>query len=307
MTVSGFTIIRNGEKFDFPYREAIRSILPLVQEMIINVGIGEDHTLAEIEKIKNENPNVNFVIFESDWQLNSPKNQTGGNALAIQTNLAKNKCSGDWCFYIQADEVIHENDHSMIQSALNQYQNDPQVEGLCFQYLHFYGSFDIIRVGRAAYRREIRIIKNNKEIQSVGDAQSFKNKNGEKINAALIPARIFHYGWVRPPEKMREKTLFMDQLYHGKNQSNIPATGENYKYKKFWGLRTFKETHPQYMFDRIKNKNWNWDLKNSPFIWKWSDLKKIILDSFEFITNIRLFEFKNYKIVKKWKVHDSIF
>ena len=42
MKISGFTFIRNGNKFDFPYIESIKSILPLVDELVIAVGDSED-------------------------------------------------------------------------------------------------------------------------------------------------------------------------------------------------------------------------------------------------------------------------
>ena len=116
-------------------------------------------------------------------------------------------------------------------------------------------------------------------------------------------ARIFHYGWVRTPEAMREKTFFMDQLYHGKPsdedaQAGIPHTGNNYRYKRFWGLRPYKGDHPKYMAQRISQKGWHWDLEQSPFVFSWRDMKKIVLDLFERLTGIRLFEYRSYRQIK---------
>jgi hypothetical protein len=136
----------------------------------------------------------------------------------------------------------------------------------------------------------------------VGDAQSFRRSDGSKLKVARCGARIFHYGWVRTPEAMREKTFFMDQLYHGAPRpedaaEGIPHTGDNYRYKRFWGLRPYQGTHPAVMAERIRSKGWHWDLANSPLSWTWKDAKKIVLDLFERATGHRLFEYRSYRLV----------
>lgn len=51
MFVSGFTFCRNVEKLGYPFIESIRSLLPLVDEFIVNVGDSEDRTLQMIKNI----------------------------------------------------------------------------------------------------------------------------------------------------------------------------------------------------------------------------------------------------------------
>src|SRR6185295_9837059 len=122
---------------------------------------------------------------------------------------------------------------------MEQYSSVAEVEALVFDYLHFYGSFDVLQKNRGAYRREVRAFKRSSTARSVGDAQSFRKASGEKLGAARAGARVFHYGWVRTPDAMKEKTFFMDQLYHGKPEprneaTGTPHTGDNYRYKRFW-------------------------------------------------------------------------
>jgi len=297
MKVSGFTLVRNGTKFDYPYLESLRSLLPLVDELIINVGIGEDSTLETLGKFAREEGNGKVVLLESHWPLDDPEKRRGGQILAEQTNLALDRCTGDWCIYLQADEVLHEGDYAEIREAMRAAQSDATIDGLLFQYVHFYGAFDVIRKGRGAYRREVRVIKRASGARSIGDAQSFRLPGGEKPRVTLLNAKIYHYGWVRPPEVMKEKTFFMDTLYHGANkEKNTTATGDNYRYKRIWGLRPFKGTHPEFMRKRIADKKWTWDLKNSPLEWSLSDAKKIVLDLFEEVTDARLFEYRSYRI-----------
>ncbi len=302
--LSGFTLVRNGVLFDYPFLESFRSMIPLVDELVINVGLGDDLTLEKIHKFAQSEGNGKVVLFESDWEVENPAKKKGGQILSEQTNLALRKTKGAWSLYLQADEILHQEDINRIQSSLKESHCDPKIEGLLFDYVHFYGSFDVIQKTRSAYRREVRIIRNSPEIESIGDAQSFRKTNGEKLRVIHSGARIFHYGWVRSPQTMREKTFFMDQLYHGtpspeNTEKRIPHTGDNYRYKRIWGLQSFQGNHPQVMENRIQNKGWHWDLKHSPFIFSLGDFKKMILDIFEKLTGIRLFEYRSYHLIRK--------
>ena len=132
MKVSGFTFIKNAVKYDYPFVESVKSVLPLCDEFIIVHGDSEDSTneLIDSSKIK---------IINTVWDANLKK---GGLILSQQTNIALDHTSGDWCFYIQADEVVHEKYHSEIREKMRQYLEDKRVEGLLFKYLHFYGNQD---------------------------------------------------------------------------------------------------------------------------------------------------------------------
>ena len=302
MKISGFTLVRNGTQYDYPYLESLRSLLPLVDELVINVGKGTDDTAERIERFAREEGHGKVVIFESHWPLDDPEKKKGGLILSEQTNLALDRCTGDWCIYLQADEVLHQDDAVKLQEAFRALQKRPEVEGLLFDYIHFYGSFDVIQQTRSAYRREVRAIRRSSGSRSVGDAQSFRKPDGSKLKVIRPEARVFHYGWVRTPEAMKEKTYFMDQLYHGAPKSEdatdgIPHTGDNYRYKRFWGLRRYEGSHPATMEKRIQAKGWHWDLEHSPLNWKWSDSKKILLDLIESATGHRFFEYRSYRLI----------
>ena len=298
--ISGFTIIRNGVVFDYPFIESIRSMLPIVDELIINVGYGTDSTMEAIQKLlANEAQGKKIVLFESHWPLDDPQKRKEGKILSEQTNLALERCSNDWCLYLQADEVLSESDFDKITTAVNKATVDKKIDGLLFNYIHFYGSFDVIQKSRSAYRREVRMIKKSSGAKSIGDAQSFRKPDGSKPTVIHSGADVYHYGWVRTPEAMKQKTAFMDSLYHGVSKDGTIATGDNYRYKKIIGLYPFKGAHPKFMQKRIQLKNWKWDIKNSPLEWKLSDLKKILLNCIENLTGYRLFEYKSYKLIKK--------
>lgn len=300
--ISGFSLVRNGVKYDYPFLESFRSMLPLVDELVINVGIGDDDTRSILDQFARDEGEGKVVLFESRWPLDDPDKRRGGRILSEQTNLALERCTGDWCVYLQADEVLHEDDLSRLRSAITYADPLAHIDGLLFEYNHLYGSFDVEQRSRSAYRREVRAIRNRRGIRSVGDAQSFRNEDGSKLDVIHSNARIFHYGWVRTPAAMREKTFFMDTLYHGDpgaeaTASGTPHTGDNYRYKRFWGLQRFNQAHPAVMRARIAQKGWKWDLENSPLEWSWKDAKKILLDTMERFTGHRFFEYRSYQSV----------
>jgi hypothetical protein len=193
MKVSGFTFIRNGLKFDYPFVESINSLLPLVDELVVCYGQSDDATLAALQNINN--PKIKIIHSVWDESL-----RQGGKVLAVETDkaLQATAADADWLFYLQGDEIIHEKDYEAIKAAMAKYNNNNQVEGLLFNYLHFYASYKYLGDGRRWYDKEIRIIKNNKNIKSYRDAQGFR-LNNKKLTVKPINASIYHYGWVKNP------------------------------------------------------------------------------------------------------------
>ncbi|MEW6686512.1 MAG: glycosyltransferase family 2 protein [Candidatus Edwardsbacteria bacterium] len=290
MKVSGFSIVRHAIKFDYPVVEAITSLLPLCDEFVIAVGNSEDETLGLIKSINS--PKVKII--ETIWDDNL---REGGRVLAVETDKAFSAISGnsDWAFYIQADEVIHEKYHTAILEAMKKWKDDERVEGLLFNYLHFYGSYDYIGDSRRWYKREIRVVRNDRQIRSFRDAQGFR-KNNRLLHVKPIDAFVYHYGWVKPPELQQSKQQHFHKLWHddewlGKNISKEQL----FDYSKIDSLERFTGTHPAVMQERIRQKNWefNFDLTKKNF-----PLLKRLLYQIERKTDWRIGEYRNFKIIR---------
>jgi len=252
MKISGFTFCRNAIKYDYPVVESIQSILPIVDEFIVNIGNSEDETLKLIQSIGD--PKIRII--ESVWDESLKK---AGLILSQQTNIALRQCTGDWAFYLQADEVVHENDLQGLVLKMKEALAKPDILGLSFRYLHFYG--DYYSVHPWFYRRAVRIIRNNGEIESCGDAVGFCNK---KTNEFLHPkdkqrclssgARIFHYGYVKDPRVMVEKIRYQASRYHGDEIPGDQArklVKERYEFDQYDILKEFKGSHPRVMKARV--------------------------------------------------------
>jgi hypothetical protein len=203
--VSGFSIVRGARELDYPVVESLRSLLPLVEEVVVVVHPGDDGTLRLLQGFAD--PRVRIVPV--DWDA-GPRG--GGRTLAWLTNIALARCRHRWALYLQADEVVHEADHERIRRALARYDGATAVDALSFRFLHFEGSYGYVNPLR--YRRQCRLVRNDGRLESVRDAAGFGRTDGRRLRTRSSGARIFHYGWARSPEALKVKTLALARLYH---------------------------------------------------------------------------------------------
>ena len=170
-------------KLYYPIKEAILSILPIADEVVLALAEGDpdDSTRELVESIGD--PRVRIV--EAIWD-----EESGARAYSQLTNVALDQCGGDWCFYVQADEVVHEDDLPVIRARCEQVRDDGRVEGLLFEYLHFFGDYEHYQTSNGWYRKKIRIIRNGLGIRSVRDAQSFRYPDERRLTVAHSGARI---------------------------------------------------------------------------------------------------------------------
>jgi len=290
--VTGFTIIKNAIKYDFPIKEAILSVLPICDEFIVAVGDSEDATRELIASI-----DAKVKIVDTVW---NKKLNIDGAVLADETNKAFQAISTDtdWCFYIQGDEAIHEKYLDTVYKAMERWKDDKRVDGLLFKYLHFYGSYDYVGASSKWYRNEIRVVRNDKSIYSFKDAQGFRKGNNEKLNVKAIDAYIYHYGWVREPEMMNAKILHSGVYWHGDDfkESTYQHLYEGgFDYSNVDKLDKFTGTHPAVLQERIKKMNWAFDFDLTYNNLRFKDKVK---DFLEKLTGKRFFDYKNYKVVR---------
>ncbi len=256
MKVSGFSFIKDALIYDYPIVEAIRSILPICDEVVVAVGASNDKTLDLISQIDK----TKIKIVETKWDETL---REGGRVLAIETDKAFKNVSenADWAFYIQGDEVIHEKYLKTIYEEMLSCKNEKKIDGLLFKYLHFYGSYDYVGASSNWYQHEIRVIKNNKSIYSYRDAQGFRKEQNKKLIVRPIDAYVYHYGWVKEPQAMQKKHENFNKYWHDDEwiNNNIVKANEFDYSRHVKELKLFLEKHPEVMQERINKKNWKFE------------------------------------------------
>lgn len=315
MIISGYTFVRNAVKLSYPLKESILSILELVDEFVIAYipGDEDDTTLEVIESIESDK----IKIIHAEWEPERFKQNT---LYSYLSDVAKAECKGEWLFYLQVDEVIHEKYSPVIKAACERYNDEEEIEGLLFNYRHFWGDYQHCFTHHGWYPREIRVVRNLPEIHSWRDAQSFRYYNAfepttefyiskehaRKLNVALLPAEIYHYGWVRPPLTMSDKQNRMRKTWDS-------SCGDRYFDEFDYGLLNkvprFKGTHPEVMEQRVEKLDWNKSLNHNgdkPLTrhkFKHEKLKYRLKSWVELnlLFGAEIGGFKNYKIVAKFK------
>lgn len=251
MRISGFSFARNAVKLYYPVKEAILSVLPIVDEFVMLVAGGDPDDTTRDAVMSIQDPRIEIVDGVWDESL-------GARAYSQLTNEALDRCTGDWCLYVQADEVVHEEDLPVIRARCSQLHHDGRVAGLLFDYLHFFGDYQHYQTGHGWYRREIRAVKNGLGIRSVRDAQSFRYPDDRRVDVAVANARIFHYGWVRPPRLMQGKTRAFES--HRRSVEEVEAlfdgAPDEMDYGPMGRLPVYRGTHPAVMRERIASMDW---------------------------------------------------
>ncbi len=290
MQVAGFTIIRNALKYDYPVIEAISSILPICDVFYVGVGNSEDDTRKLIESIASDKIRIIDTVWDDTLR-------EGGKILSIETNKVFDQIPKDydWCFYIQSDECVHEQDLPKIKEAMERYKDDASVDGLLFEYKHFYGHYSYIGIGRRWYKNEIRILKNNKRLRSYKDAQGFRTVDDKKLRVKKTNAFIYHYGWVKPPQAQQAKQNSFHKMWHDDAwmKNNIPEV-EEFDYNNIDLLGLYQGSHPKVFEHRIKNANWTFKYDKTKVK---TNVKYRFLFWVEKLTGWRIGENRNYKIV----------
>lgn len=315
MKISGFTMVKNAVKLYYPIKASIESILPIVDEFIVALGDcdKDDTTREELLKIYSNK----VKIIDTVWDI---EKYPRGMENAHQTDIAMSHCKGDWLFYLQADEVVHEKYLPIIKKRCEELLEEKDVDGLLFNYVHFWGDYWHYHNCHGWYTHEIRIVRNDPGIHSWQSAQSFRRipgfdglnyrqqKGTYRLNVAKANAYIYHYGWVRPPKLMKNKTKALERIHKDNTKAKRdPDQYEIFDYGPLQKLPLFKGTHPKVMQERIKEFNWKENLqykgklKNTRPTFKHERWK---YKAFTFIKKNILFspglgEFKNYELLKK--------
>ncbi|HYX80762.1 MAG TPA: hypothetical protein VE714_00120 [Gemmatimonadales bacterium] len=286
--LSGFSLVRNAVKLDFPIVPALRSVLEVCDEVVVNVGKSEDETRDLVASI--DDPRIR--ILDREWDF-SKQNLM----LSIETQRALDACRGSWGIYIQADEVLHERGAHILKEKVAEWDNDERVEGLLVTYLHFYGGFDRIATSRRWYRREVRCVRLGRDIHPYQGAQGFRvGASLRKIRARPTDAEMFHYGWARPARAIKQKLEISKTIYPWGQERLAKEQARDYL-EWIPLLREFTASHPAAAQDWIAARNPDPARVIGPAHFKPQHIRFYLSDWIERLTGARVFEFRNYVVV----------
>jgi glycosyltransferase involved in cell wall biosynthesis len=259
MTITGLTIIRNGLKYDYPFIESIKSLIPICDEIIVVAGNSDDGTNEAIAAL-NE-PKIKMIHTVWDESL-----RTGGIQLADQNSEIDGLLFPYFHFY---------GAYNYIKISRSAYRYEIRI---------FKNNRGILSYKDAqGFRKYINKADHDKD-----------EKLGSKLSVIYVDTPIFHYGYVKPPEVMQTKVFNFSKLWHS-DEEVVKRVGEqiDFDYSNYEGLQLFSESHPKLMQDRVSQQSWLFQYDPNKAKMKF---KHRVLLFFERITGYRLFEYKNYKL-----------
>jgi hypothetical protein len=285
--VSGFSIIRNATRLDFPLEASVRSVLPGVDEFVLAVGASEDDTRERAERLASAEPKVRLL--DTVWDTSQ-----GALVLSNQTNIAMDACRGRWGIYIQADEVLGDGGAEALRAQLLAADATPRVEGLVVAYRHFYGGLDTIGVSRGWYRREVRAVRLGVGVHSHGDAQGFRvGAENRRVRCRQSGVTMFHYGWARPTWALQAKRKLDHEIYPTERRKDP----ERPLLPWFPGLRRYDGPHPTPVAEWIAARRDTTSYIEPPRYDR-EALRLSISLGLERLTGWRPFEYRNYTLVR---------
>jgi Glycosyl transferase family 2 len=283
--VVGFSLVANAVRLEFPLLEALRSVLPLCDELIVNLGPSDDGTEALLGTLSD--PRLRLI--RGRWDP-----AAGGAMLAEETQRALDLARGDWAIYIQADEVLHPDGLDPLRRAMQRHAADRSLQGLLVDFLHFYGTPDWVGTGRQWYRREVRVVRPGGEVRSHLHAQGFRDRGGARLRVRPGGATYYHYGWARPLEALRAKREADNHLYYA-GAARRPAVAD--RLPRIVGLAPFRGRHPPLMESWLAARRPRMTPGFAPERWSAARCRLALLLGVERLTGWRPFEFRNYREV----------
>lgn len=246
--------LRNGDYYDYPFRQAIKSALGVADEVVVcECYSDKDNTFEELQKLAAADGRIKIV--RHNWVTDFRQLSALGNYAATFLNTK-------WQWQLQADEVLHEDTYAEIRKLTEEHVNTPNVTAIRVKYFHFLANYET--EFDFCYRELVRIAKPNTGWQLVGDAAQLDGGNqGTVVNSDI---HVYHYGKVHSGAIGYQKEVDFQQLYTDigfpdpKMKIMKDTLGEgvcDYIYLfeeaiKRGEVRKFVGTHPALMSDRIK-------------------------------------------------------
>jgi glycosyltransferase involved in cell wall biosynthesis len=297
MTISGFTYVRNGFTYGYPFLPSLRSLLPIVDELVVVVGDSTDGTREAIENLREDR----IRIVDSVWDEES---RASGKIFAQQANIGIRHVSGDWAVHLQVDEVLHESARPRLLDFVARADRADDVDGLLLPFYHFWGDFDHVRATRRTHRYEIRAFKNDGHVFSYKDSQGFRKyasfaayqsgARGRKLRVYDAGTPVYHYSYSRNPKLMKKKANYFHRFWHDDRWLAAHTNDRDYDFNAVDKLERFTGEHPSVMKDTIAAKDWEFTYDPSRSNMSARDR---VLHLLERLSGRRWGEYRNYRLV----------
>jgi glycosyltransferase involved in cell wall biosynthesis len=138
-TISGYTTTRNAISQEYPFQEAIKSMLGFCKEVVVVDGGSDDGTWEELLLWSENEERLKVYKVERDW--NAPRHAVFDGA---QKAEARSLCNGDYCWQMDSDEIVHEEDYGKIITLCRNFPKHADIISL--PVVEYWGSSEKVRI-----------------------------------------------------------------------------------------------------------------------------------------------------------------
>ncbi len=183
MGISGFTTIRNGISQGYPFLETIASALPICDEFLVSDGFSTDGTYEVLERAAAVNKKLR--LFRDEWPV---KQKPGGAIYKDVTNAIRRRCSSDYLFYLQANEVVHEDSSEYIAQIPEML---PSVNTFSFPFMYLLSNVKLLEGFRLRFSKNLDYIEAIDDAWTLGIHRSFVMK--QTLRNLIHPKALMVY------------------------------------------------------------------------------------------------------------------
>jgi glycosyltransferase involved in cell wall biosynthesis len=141
LTISAYCIIRNGEKYKFPYTECIDAALNIADEFVMVDGGSTDGTWEHLQAMAKEEPRLK--VFQHEWDMSDPM------VMGSEKTWARQQCTGDYLLQLDADEIVAEQHKGQFRKLI---RTNPKVAIFDFPVINLYGDDGTVRVDDSLWK-----------------------------------------------------------------------------------------------------------------------------------------------------------
>lgn len=138
-TISGYTTTYNCVSQNYPFVESIMSMIDCLDEVVVVDGGSTDGTLSILNELAKDHPKLHVIENRRDWSHKRSAVFDGD-----QKAVARSHCTGDLCWQMDVDEIIHQNDYSKIRELLEKVHKSHQL--IALPVIEFWGNKGKVRI-----------------------------------------------------------------------------------------------------------------------------------------------------------------
>ena len=136
--LSGYTTTKDCVSQNYPWKQTIQSLLGFCDEVVVVDGGSKDGTWEELQELANQNDKMVIHQEVRDWNHERFAVFDG-----LQKALARSLCTGNFCWQMDSDEVVHEDDYDKVRSICENFPNNMDL--VAMPVIEFWGGREKVR------------------------------------------------------------------------------------------------------------------------------------------------------------------